>query len=217
MDYKEYSRLRSIARKRIERAAAAGAGEYIRIPTVKEIKQMGHPEQYLRAVKDFLQDPGSTLTAARATKEQIPKIELPLSPEEKRKRRNEQKRRSKAKRAVEKAAKNEKEARKQVGYLRALETVTKKWKKAGIDVSDILGILSPARAKSFVNYMEYRFIQGDFNAQYVIDTFVRDFGMLTEYGYNTNDIKRDFDIFLEKEKIMKKGKRKAAHGSRGKA
>ena len=44
MDYKEYSRLRSIARKRIERAAAAGKIEKVEIPTVAQVRRSADPE-----------------------------------------------------------------------------------------------------------------------------------------------------------------------------
>lgn len=211
MDYKEYSRLRSIARKRIERAAAAGRGELIKLPTVKELRQTAtNPEAFLSAIKNFLSDPASSLKASRATGERV-QIQLPekkLTPEEARKqRRREQKRRSKAKRAVERAAGSEQNARKKVGFLKALETMSEKWQKAGMEIGQQLGILSPKKAKQFVDYMEYRFSQGDYKNRYAIDTFIRDFGELTRKGYDFNDIKGDFDAFLGKQKELKKNKR----------
>ena len=213
MDYKEYSRLRSIARKRIERAAAAGRGEYIRIPTVAEIRNAPDPGQYMAAVRSFLSNPDSTLTAARKKEIQLPKIDINpvesvskkpvLSSEAKKARRREQKRRSKAKRAVEKSSSSEQEARKKVGYLRALETVSAKWRDAGIDIGNWLGVLSPNKAKAFVDYMEYRFSQGDYNNRYTIDTFIRDFGELVSKGYDFKDIQGDFSAFLAKQKQLR--------------
>lgn len=217
MDYKEYSRLRSIARKRIERAAAAGAGEYVRIPTVAEIKKSGNPEQYLRDVKNFLNTPGTTLSAARKERTTVPKLDLPplppeskkrLSTEEKAARRREQKRRSRAKRAVEQSATTAAEGRKKVGYLRAMETVASKWREAGLDVGNWLGVLSPKKAKQFVDYMEYRFSQGDFKTQYVIDRFIKDFGELQRAGYDFADIRTDFDSFLDMQKQKRKNKKR---------
>lgn len=214
---KEYSRLRSIARKRIERAAAAGAAAPVHIPTVKEVRASADPGQYMAAVQQFLSSPGSKLSNVRKdnnitfTKfEPVPKPPTTKrkskykSEEERLARRREQKRRSKAKRAVEKAASDEKEARKRVGYLKALETVTEDWKKQGIDIANWLGVLSPAKAKAFTDYMEYRFSQGDYNSKYVIDTFIRDFGELVKNNYNFKDIQDDFDAFLERQKQMKK-------------
>ena len=55
MDYKEYSKLRSIARKRIERAAAAGLAPYVYIPTVKEVRASDNPEQFMYNVRRFLE------------------------------------------------------------------------------------------------------------------------------------------------------------------
>ena len=217
MDYKEYSRLRSIARKRIERAAAAGAGEYVRIPTVAEVRASGNPAAYMAAVKNFVHTPSGTLRAAKKENVSVAKIDfipLPpgtsktLTPEAKLARRREQKRRSKAKRAVERAAGSEKEARKRVGYLRALETLTAKWREAGVDIANWLGVLSPKKAKAFTEYIEYRFSQGDYNNRYTIDTFIRDFGELVKREYSFDDIQGDFDAFLAKQKTLKKNRKK---------
>lgn len=217
---KEYSRLRSIARKRIERAAAAGAAAPVHIPTVKEVKASADPGQYMAAVQSFLSSPGSKLSNVR--KDNIsftrfaPVPEPPAtkrrskykSEEERLARRREQKRRSKAKRAVEKAAANEKEARKRVGYLRALETVANDWKEKGVDIANWLGVLSPAKAKAFTEYMEYRFSQGDYSSRYTIDTFIRDFGEMQRQGYSGEDIEKDFSSFLNRYKQMKQHMKK---------
>ena len=215
MDYKEYSRLRSIARKRIERASKEGLTEYVRLPTVKEVRASGSPERYMQAVQDYLNQP-STVSQLRKTGT-TPVLNLPQTPippqqrqsdAERLARRREQNRRSKAKRAVEKSAPNEKIASRQVGYLKALETVASQWREAGMDVGHWLGVLSPGKAKKFVEYMEYRFSQADYKAKYVIDTFVRDFGALLEKGYNFDDIKGDFNNFLDKQKELNKNKRR---------
>ena len=218
---KEYSRLRSIARKRIERAAAAGAAAPVHIPTVKEVKASADPGQYMAAVQRFLASPGSKLSNVRKDKEiTFTKFTpVPEPPATKRRskykseaerlaRRREQKRRSKAKRAVEKAAANEQEARKKVGYLKALETVAENWKAAGVDIGNWLGVLSPAKAKLFTDYMEYRFSQGDYSSRYTIDTFIQDFGQMQRQGYSGKDIEADFSDFLNKMKQLKKNMKK---------
>ena len=214
MDFKEYSRLRSIARKRLERSAAAGLMPLIKLPTVKEARASDNPEAFMAAVKNILAA-GSTVTEIRRSGSapvvqlpQLPKMPKELSSEEKRARRNEQKRRSKAKRAVEKAAGSEAEGRKRVGYLKALETVAAKWRDAGIDVGNWLGVMSPGMSKKFVEYMEYRFAQGDYKNRYTIDTFIRDFGTLVQRGYDFTDIQGDFSAFLGKQKELQKGKRR---------
>lgn len=211
MDYKEYSRLRSIARKRIERASAAGAAEYIRIPTVAEVRASANPSEYLAKIRQFLNTPGATLTAARTDPFSFPKLEFApippltkLTPEQKAARRREQKRRSKAKRAVEKAAGSVKEANKKVGYLKALETVAKEWRSQGVDIGNWLGVLSPKKAKAFTDYIEYRFSQGDYKNRYAIDTFIRDFGELVKRGYDMKDIQGDFSAFLAQQKELKR-------------
>ena len=214
MNYKEYSRLRSIARKRIERASAAGFGEYIFLPTVKQIKESGMPELFMQKVQDFL-NTGVTLTTARKEKTTLPKLDIvqlpkpkPVTDEMKKARKREQNRRSKAKRAVVLSSGSEAEARKKVGYLKALETVSAKWRDAGVDVGNWLGVMSPGMSKKFVDYMEYRFSQGDYKNRYTIDTFIRDFGTLVQKGYNFNDIKADFGSFLQKQKELGKGQRR---------
>lgn len=214
MDYKEYSRLRSIARKRIERASAAGAAEYIRIPTVAEVRASANPSEYLSKVRQFLNTPGATLTAARTDPFSFPKLEFApippltkLTPEQKAARRREQKRRSKAKRAVEKASGSTKEANKKVGYLKALETVAKEWRSQGVDIGNWLGVLSPKKAKAFTDYIEYRFSQGDYKNRYAIDTFIRDFGELVKRGYDMKDIQGDFSAFLAQQKELKRNRK----------
>ena len=96
MDYKEYSKLRSIARKRIERAAKAGKTELVRIPTVKEVRSSANPDAYMAAVKSFLANPGATLTASKKTSVTFPSIDfVPIAPAtaaEKKARRNDSER-----------------------------------------------------------------------------------------------------------------------------
>ena len=216
-DYKEYSRLRSIARKRIERASQAGIMDAARIPTVAEVRASGNPAVYLNQVQRFLEAP--TLREVRAGSAPVPPTfsrapELKkLTDEQKRARRNEQKRRSKAKRAVEKQAqalgKDQKEINRRVGYLKALETVAAEWRAAGIDAGHWLGVMSPGQSKAFVEYMEYRFAQGDYTNKYVMDTFIRDFGDVVHRGFKLENIQKDFAAFLDKQKQLAKNQKKA--------
>ena len=214
MDYKEYSRLRSIARKRIERASAAGKAEYTFIPTVAQVKKSANPDAYMKAVREYLNLPslkdkpsGGAALPTIDLPGQLPKIRKPTT-EEQKARRREQNRRSKAKRAVEQVSKSEGEAKKRVSYLRALETLAAKWREAGIDIGNWLGVLSPKKAKAFTDYVEYRFSQAKYNDKYVIDIFIKDFGEMVKRQYNFNDIEQDFGKFLEKQKQLSKNKRK---------
>ena len=214
MDYKEYSKLRSIARKRIERASAAGVTEYVKIPTVAEVRASANPAEYMSKLREFLSTPKATLRDVRTEGISFPKLEFTpvppltvLSPEAKKARRREQKRRSKAKRYVESLAKDEKQRQYHVAYLKAMETVAKEWRSKGVDIGNWLGVLSPKKAKAFADYMEYRFSQGDYAVQYVIDRFIRDFGELVKREYDFSDIEGDFDAFLLKQKKLKKNKK----------
>lgn len=212
MNYKEYSRLRSIARKRIERMSAAGLMPHVRIPTVKEIKASDDPAQFMQQVKTFLET-GATVTAVKSGKTKVPAVHFSPAPkipekprmseEERRARKREQNRRSKAKRAVERAAGNEAQARRHASYLKSLESVVKKWREMGVDAGNWLGILSPGKAQAFVEYLDYRFSQGDFTEQYVIDTFIKDFATLAHKDYKLSDIQKDFDAFLASRETLK--------------
>ena len=214
MDYKEYSRLRAIASKRLKRAAAAGYSVDTHVPTVKEVRASKNPADYMKAVKKFLNDNDSKLAVVRKSGGSYAQIEVKPSRPKKpltdaqRARRREQNRRSKAKRAVERSATSESDAKKRAGYLKALETVSEKWKEAGIDIGNWLGVLSPKKAQAFADYMEYRFSQGDYKNRYTIDTFIRDFGELVKRDYNFDDIKGDFDNFLDKQKQLSKNRRR---------
>ena len=218
-DYKEYSKLRSIARKRIERLAAAGEAPLIKIPTVAQVRASGNPSAYMYQVRKYLEE-APTLKAVRETGVKAVKADFmrapvvqQLTPEQKRARRNEQKRRSKAKRAVEQEAarlgKTEKETRRRVGYLKALETVAAEWRAAGVDAGHWLGVMSPGTSKKFVEYMEYRFSQGDYTNKYTVDTFIRDFGEAVHRGFNLESIQQDFEAFLAKQKQLTANKENA--------
>lgn len=207
-DYKEYSKLRSIARKRIERLSAAGIIDYVKIPTVSEIRKSENPERYLQDVQSFLGQKNTTVRAARKAEiKKLPPVRFDGKPKKQTKpkppqtpeqlaRRREQKRRSKAKRAVEKAAASPEQAKKYASYLKALETMGKQWREAGIDIGNWIGVLSPKKAIEFAEYMDYRFSQGDFKEQYVVDVFIKDFATMQKKGHNLSDLKKDFDQFL---------------------
>lgn len=218
MDFKEYSKQRSIARKRIERLSAAGKMDYVKIPTVAEIRKSAHPEMYMQQVQSFLAQPYTTVKAARKanvtklapvkftdkpepkkkTRRTTPAAQKApqLTPDEKLARRREQKRRSKAKRAVEKAAKDPAQAKRYAAFLKAFEKVGKDLRKLGVDLGQWMGVLSPKNAIAFAEYMEYRFSQGDFKEQYVIDIFIKDFATMQKQGHSMADLRKDFDAFL---------------------
>ena len=214
MDYKEYSRLRSIARKRIERASAAGKIPLVRIPTVAEVRASGTPEIYFSAVENFLNSPGSGLKWAKAEGREVKTPVFPtaqpvknLSAQQKKERRQQQKRASKARQQIRKQY-AEDQAKKRISYIKGLQKVINDWEKVNKPMADLLRNLKPAQLKAFSDYMEYRFSQGDYKNRYTIDTFIRDFGELVKREYNLNDIQLDFGAFLNKQKSLKKNSKK---------
>ena len=71
--YSEYSRLRSIARKRAERLSEAGLTRLVTVPSVKELKAEGiKPEQAIKQVESFLESPTQTRQYKRLGEQQRP-------------------------------------------------------------------------------------------------------------------------------------------------
>ena len=71
------------------------------------------------------------------------------------------------------------------------------------DLVHALNEMTPSQAKAFVEYMDYRFSQGDFTQRYVVDDFVKDFSKALSKGYQVKDITTDFEQFLAKRSNMK--------------
>ena len=78
-----------------------------------------------------------------------------------------------------------------------MESVSRTWKRAGKDIGIDLRSLTPSQAQAFVEYMDYRFSQGDFTQRYVIDEFIQDFSKLLSKGHSAKNIVNDFNLFLE--------------------
>ena len=53
-----------------------------------------------------------------------------------------------------------------------------------------------------MEYMDYRFSQGDFTQRYVIDEFIQDFSKLLKKGHSASSIVSDFNQFLENRSQM---------------
>ena len=203
-NFNEYTKLRDIAQKRMKRIAAAGLAPAVHFPTVREIRSgVVDPGQAMRELKAYLSG-GSTLTAVRQTGmapvfksyPELPKPK-PLLDELKKERRREQQRLYRQRKKVRNAALSPEKAIKYEGYLKALDTVAKAWKKSGFNLGIDLQSLSPAEAQAFVEYMDFRFSQGDFTQRYVIDEFIQDFSRLLSKGHKPKDITDDFNKFLE--------------------
>lgn len=208
MNFKDYTKYRDIVVKRNKRAVEAGLASPVHFPTVREIKAgLVTPSEAMRAVKDFYSS-GSQVKAIRQTG-LVPTVkEFPILPEikitsdERKEKRREQQRLYRQRRKIRDWAGSPERSKKYEGYLKALETVSKTWKKAGRDIGIDLRSLTPSQAQAFVEYMDYRFSQGDFTQRYVIDEFVQDFSKLLSAGHSANSIIADFNQFLEDRSVL---------------
>ena len=203
-DSKEYTRIRDIVQKRIKRASAAGLSPLIHVPTVREIKAgIVSAREAMNALQSYYSG-GSQVKAIRQTGivpefrsfptlPEVPKLTI----EERKEKRREQQREYRRRRKVRETALTPEKGKKYESYLKALETVSRTWKKAGRDIGIDLKRLTPSQAQAFVEYMDYRFAQGDFTQRYVIDEFIQDFSKMLSKGYNSKNIVNDFNLFLE--------------------
>ena len=203
-DFKEYTRIRDIVQKRIKRAASAGLAPMVHVPTVKEIKAgIVNPQEALRALKGYYSG-GSQVKTIRQTGlvpefKSFPTLpELPpLSKDQKRQRERDRQRDYRRRRKVRETTISPEKGKKYESYLKALESVSRTWKRAGRDIGIDLKSLTPSQAQAFVEYMDYRFSQGDFTQRYVIDEFIQDFSKLLSKGHSAKNIVNDFNLFLE--------------------
>lgn len=207
-DFREYTKLRDIVVKRNKRAYAAGLAPLVHFPTVKEIKAgLVSRSEAMNALKAFHAG-GSQVRAIRQTGlvpefkqyRELPK-ERKLSEEERKQRKREQNRLYRQRQRIRKEAGAEK-SKKYESYLKALDSVSRAWKRKGFNLGIDLQSLSPSQAQAFVEYMDYRFAQGDFLQRYVIDEFIQDFSSLLKSGYNPKSITKDFNEFLENRKQL---------------
>lgn len=204
IDFKEYTRLRDIIQKRIKRASKAGLAPMVHVPTVKEIKAgLVSPAEAMRAVKGYYSG-GSQVKSIRQTGlvpefKSFPTLpeEKPLSKSEKKQKQREYQRDYRRRRKVRETAITPEKGKKYESYLKSLESVSRTWKRAGRDIGIDLRSLSPSQAQAFVEYMDYRFSQGDFTQRYVIDEFIQDFSKLLSKGHSAKNIVNDFNLFLE--------------------
>ena len=204
IDFKEYTRIRDIVQKRIKRAAKAGLSPMVHVPTVKEIKAgLVNPSEAMRALKGYYSG-GSQVKTIRQTGlvpefKSFPTLpeEKPLSKAEKKQKQREYQRDYRRRRKVRETAITPEKGKKYESYLKALESVSRTWKRAGKDIGIDLRSLSPSQAQAFVEYMDYRFSQGDFTQRYVIDEFIQDFSKLLSKGHSAKNIVNDFNLFLE--------------------
>lgn len=211
MDFKEYSRLRSIARKRAERISKAGLAPLVKFPTVADIRSgRANARQSIKAVQEYLSS-GSQLKTVRQTGF-VPEVQVPsvkpappvkkLTPEEKKEKKRIRQRLYRQRKAVGRVALSPEKKQKYESYLKALQTVSDTWRKAGFDIGVNLQNMTPSEAQAFVEYMDFRFAQGDFTQHYVVDEFIQDFGRMMQRGFKPGDITSDFSQFLADREAM---------------
>lgn len=209
-DSKEYTRLRDIAQKRMKRGVSAGIAPSIHFPTVREIKSgIVDPGQAMRALKGYISG-GSTVKAIRQTGlvpefKEFPSLppKKKLTSDEARLRKRERDRLYRMRKAIEKEAATSGMAKKHASYLKALQTISRQYKRMGRDLGIDLASMTPKEAAAFAAYMDYRFSQGDFTQMYVIDEFIQDFSKLRNRGHKPGEIVNDFNIFLSHQAEVK--------------
>lgn len=209
INFKEYTRIRDIVVKRNKRAAAAGLMPVIHFPTVAEIKagyvDAGQAQRFLKSYYSG----GSQVKTIRQTG-LIPETRSfpvmpkpkPLTKAEQKEKRREQQRDYRRRKRVREYALTPEKGKKYESYLKALETVQRTWKRRNFDLGIDLLSLSPSQAQAFVEYMDFRFSQGDFTQHYVIDEFIQDFSRLLKKGHKAQNILADYNQFLENRHSM---------------
>lgn len=211
IDYKEYSRLRDIAHKRIGRLEKEGYNVNIHLPTVKEVRASENPYFFMAEMQRFVQ--GATTLGAVRQAGALPVTARPKFPKTKpvtmqteamkKQRRRERDRLARQRRAIKQIAPEGKQGR-YLGYLKAARSVAQQWQQIGLRTGDVnflqnakwLLSMTPTQAKAFTEYAEYRFSQGDFTQRYAMAKFVEDFVELGQSGKKLTDLQKDFDSFL---------------------
>lgn len=202
--YSEYSRLRSIARKRAERLSEAGLSRLITFPSVKELKAAGvKPEQAVRQVESYLQAPTQTRQYRRMDEQQRPVFVqegLQVVVTEKSREQTERRR-----------AQNRESARRYRERVKKLNATLSKAEKSWIKAARTLGLhITPSQAKVYVEYIYYRFEYGSSKLKYRMATYVEDFEeILVKRGkYGTKDLMKDFNLYLKNRAELENRKRK---------
>ena len=174
VDFKEYSRLRDIAVKRVKRLAESGVIAGYEFPTVKEVRGMSEQEQSRRfsALSGFLES-GPSLSKKRERRTKASK-------EERAKNRREYQRDYRRRKVAQQYEKPG-NPKKYQSYLKGLKTM-------GLN-------LKPSQLPSFFAYMDYRFSQGNFAKQYVFDQFATNYLELLAEGYKPAQILADYQQF----------------------
>ena len=170
IDFKEYSRQRDIAVKRLKRM-----GIDAHVPTVKELRaNTGTASDAFRKLSEFLES-GPSLSKKREAERKY------YTPEQKAERRREYQRDYRRRKVAREQEHISGRTNKYSGYLKGI-------RKLGVDIK-------PSQLPSFFQYMDYRFAQGNASRKYVFDIFVDDFIELMQKGYKPDQIVSDYERF----------------------
>ena len=172
-DFKEYSRQRDIAVKRLQRL-----GVKAHVPTVKEIKSGKYDvETAFTNLTNFLES-GRSRSRIRAEER------LSISPEQRREQRNE---RQRLRRRFKKAEEfRQTEVGRESGNYQAM-----------IKGANTLGFnMPPSEVPAFLAYMDYRFSQGTGAFAYAFSTFIDEYQELKRKGYSPAQMIGDYEQFV---------------------
>lgn len=188
IDFKEYTKLRDIAQKRIKRAIAAGVKIDKTVATVKELRQRGEfaAEIEMMQLKQFLQ---TGFSLARRREETRPV----LSESEKRAKKREQNRLYRRMKVAREYERPEWPTKYQ-SYLKGIETFNRKYREQGL--YELVIDIPPRKLPAFFAYMDYRYSQGSYkDKKYMFDTFIEDYEQMLKAGYKADQILSDFKKF----------------------
>lgn len=180
----EYSRLRGIAQKRLERLTAKGlAPAGISFPKVSELKTKAAREKALKHVQSFIES-GTTLTDVKKSKQKKKVIVVNETPVL----------------LTEKAIKERERRERRNAKRRARYAVTKnltKAQKALLKGAKTLGLNIPTdKIKSFIEYMEMRFSQVQESQFYAMAKYTEDFETILKKSPGKDDIVADFNRYV---------------------
>lgn len=211
INFKDYTRVRDIVVKRNKRAVSAGLMPSIHFPTVKEIKAgLVDPGSAWRAVQMYYSG-GSQVKTIRQTGIKPAYIDFPvyeepkqLTQEEKKEKRKKQQRDYRRRVKIDSSELlDDKQKDYFKRYLKGLPKIVKKF-NIPLDVDK----MSPNEIISLGEYLDYRFSQGEFNQEYIIEEFVEQYDKLKSKGYTDKEIQTDFSKFLLDRQVLtdKEGK-----------
>ena len=184
----EYSTLRSIARKRLERLESAGYAPKIHIPTVKEIKASGASiEKATASLKEFLSS-GQTVKQARIDQALNGGFEFKFNKHDFQK----QPRKPMTERQKEKRRQRERINRMMAGAWGKGEEMLRLAR--GLRT---MGMSVPAsQLPAFADYVEMRFSQGtNIGKYYKYKQYAEDFVTLLKKGYTPDKMMKDFNQY----------------------